>query len=72
MRKYHHLHPGEHVFTAVFRHDAPPSEGLLADVQGCPLTHAYELSAGHEYVVFYRDAQAYHAWVKEDSEVLGI
>lgn len=54
MREYH-LHPGEHVFTAVFRHDAPSGEGLLADVKGRPLTHTYELLAGHEYVAFYRE-----------------
>jgi len=54
MREYH-LPPGKHVFTAVFRHDAPPGEGLLADVRGCPLTQAYDLSAGHEYVAFHRE-----------------
>ena len=53
-REYH-LACGNHVFTAVFRHDAPPGEGLLADVWGYPLTAAYELSVGHEYVAFYRE-----------------
>ena len=114
----YHLRPGEHTFTAVFRHDAPPDEGLLADVQGYALTRTYELLAGHEYVAFYREhpgpcpesesgvapvatnvfnppelywcleiadladpgseaepevreAQAYVAWIKQESETLG-
>ena len=54
MREYH-LPPGGHTFTAVFRRAAPPGQGLLAEVQGCPLTHGHELSAGHEYIAFYRE-----------------
>jgi len=54
VREYHLL-PGEHTVTAVFRYAAPRSEGLLADVQGQPLTHRYALLAGHEYVAFYRE-----------------
>lgn len=54
VREYHLL-PGEHTLTVVFRYAAPPSEGLLADVQGLPLTRAYTFRAGHEYVAYYAE-----------------
>lgn len=52
VREYH-LRPGEHTFTAVFRYAAPPGEGLLADVQGLPLTRTHAFLAGHEYIGYY-------------------
>jgi hypothetical protein len=52
VREYHLL-PGEHTITAVFRYAAPPGEGVLADVQGLPLTRTYTFRAGHEYVAYY-------------------
>lgn len=52
VREYH-LRPGQHTFTAVFRYAAPPGEGLLADVQGLPLTRSRTFLVGHEYVAYY-------------------
>jgi hypothetical protein len=54
MREFH-LHPGEHTFTAVFRHGEPLSEGLLGDTHGRPLTDTYVLLAEHEYVALHRE-----------------
>ena len=51
----YHLLPGWHTLTAVFRYAAPPSEGVLADVHGRPLTLEHEFLAGHEYVAVYRE-----------------
>lgn len=51
----YHLLPGRHTLTAVFRYAAPPSEGVLADVHGQPLTIRHEFLAGHEYVAVYRE-----------------
>ncbi|MDY0355028.1 MAG: hypothetical protein RBR19_04055 [Sedimentisphaerales bacterium] len=51
----YHLLPGWHTLTAVFRYPAPPSEGVLADVNGQPLTLEHEFLAGHEYVAVYRE-----------------
>ncbi len=51
----YHLLPGRHTLTAVFRYAAPPSEGVLADVHGRPLTLEHEFLAGHEYVAVYRE-----------------
>ncbi len=51
----YHLLPGQHTLTAVFRYAAPPSEGVLADVHGQPLTIRHEFLAGHEYVAVYRE-----------------
>jgi len=63
MREYH-LYPGEHSFTAVFRHAEPPSEGLLADTHGRPLTDTFVLLAGHEYVALHRE----HPGARPDNE----
>ncbi|MDI9432035.1 MAG: hypothetical protein QM570_09975 [Planctomycetota bacterium] len=51
----YHLLPGWHTLTAVFRYAASPSEGVLADVNGQPLTLEHEFLAGHEYVAVYRE-----------------
>lgn len=51
----YHLLPGRHTLTAVFRYSAPPSEGVLADVHGEPLTMEHEFLAQHEYVAVYRE-----------------
>lgn len=54
VEEYHFL-PGWHTVTAVFRYSLPPSEGVLADVHGEPLTLEHEFLAGHEYVAVYRE-----------------
>ena len=54
VREYH-LTPGEHNITAVFRYAAPPGEGLLADVQGLPLTRTHTFLAGRAYVAYYHE-----------------
>lgn len=54
VREYH-LSPGAHSVRATFCYDTPPSEGLLGEVQGLPLTVEHEFLAGHEYVAVYRE-----------------
>lgn len=54
VEEYHFL-PGWHTITAVFRYSVPPSEGVLADVHGRPLTVEHEFLAEHEYVAVYRE-----------------
>jgi hypothetical protein len=51
----YHLLPGRHTLIAVFRYSVPPSEGVLADVYGEPLTVEHEFLAEHEYVAVYRE-----------------
>ena len=50
-----YLSPGQHSVRATFRYDTPPSEGLLGEVQGLPLTVDRVFLAGHEYVAVYRE-----------------